>query len=131
VGTWPDLCSSQQAPEVFCNHYNYPNTNAEEPSVRARKSRIRTFFSFQATILLNTPGQDFTGGEFLLVENRPRVQARAQVVPLGLGDMVIFAVNQRADRGKHGYRRASVRHGVSDIHTGERHTLGIIFHDAS
>jgi hypothetical protein len=65
------------------------------------------------------------------VENRPRVQAGAQVVPLGLGGMVIFAVNQRGDRGKRGCRRASVRHGVSDIHTGERHTLGIIFHDAS
>jgi len=89
------------------------------------------FFPFQAAILLNRPGQDFSGGEFVLVENRPRVQARVQVVPLDLGDMVIFAVNERADRGRTGYRRASLRHGVSNVLTGERHTLGIIFHDAS
>lgn len=88
-------------------------------------------FPFQAAILLNSPDQDFSGGEFILVENRARVQARAQVVPLGLGDMVLFAVNERADRGVRGYRRASLRHGVSDVHSGERHTLGIIFHDAS
>jgi len=89
------------------------------------------YFPFQATILLNSPGEDFSGGEFVLTETRPRVQSRAQVVPLGLGDMVIFAVNERADRGRYGYRRATLRHGVSDIHAGERYTLGIIFHDAS
>jgi len=89
------------------------------------------FFPFQAAILLNRPGEDFSGGEFVLVENRPRVQSRARVVPLNLGDMVIFAVNERADRGRYGYRRASLRHGISDVRDGERHTLGIIFHDAS
>jgi len=89
------------------------------------------YFPFQAAFLLNTPGEDFAGGEFVLTETRPRVQTRVQVVPLGLGDMVIFAVNERADRGVYGYRRASLRHGVSDIHSGERLTLGIIFHDAS
>jgi len=89
------------------------------------------YFPFQATVLLNTPGQDFSGGEFVLTETRPRVQSRVQVVPLGLGDMVIFAVSERADRGVRGYRRASLRHGVSDVHSGERHTLGIIFHDAA
>ena len=88
------------------------------------------FFPFQAAILLNAPGQDFSGGEFILVENRARVQSRAHVVPLGLGDMVIFAVAEHADKGQAGFRRATLRHGVSDIHTGERTTLGIIFHDA-
>lgn len=88
------------------------------------------FFPFQAVILLNTPGEDFSGGEFVLVENRARCQSRVSVVPLGLGEMVIFAVNERADKGKLGYRRAVLRHGVSDIHRGERCTLGIIFHDA-
>jgi len=82
-------------------------------------------------VLLNTPGRDFSGGEFVLTETRPRVQSRAQVVPLGLGDMVIFAVRERADLGVRGYRRASLRHGVSDVHSGERYTLGIIFHDAT
>ncbi|TNE62626.1 MAG: proline hydroxylase [Alphaproteobacteria bacterium] len=88
------------------------------------------FFPFQVATLLNAPGRDFEGGEFVLVENRPRVQARPMVVPLKEGEAIVFAVNERPDMGSRGWRRASLRHGVSDILAGERHTMGIIFHDA-
>ncbi len=87
-------------------------------------------FPLQATILLSAPERDFTGGEFLLVEQRPRVQSRAEVVPLGQGDAVIFAVRERPVRGPRGFHRVNLRHGVSRLRSGERTTLGIIFHDA-
>ncbi len=88
------------------------------------------FFPLQAAFLLSAPAQDFTGGEFVLVENRPRMQSRASVVPLGLGDGVVFAVHHRPARGVRGFYRAAMRHGVSPVRTGRRHVLGIIFHDA-
>ncbi len=88
-------------------------------------------FPVQATILLSHPGRDFTGGEFLLVEQRPRMQSKGEVVPLGQGDAVIFAVNHRPVAGAHGFYRARMRHGVSRLHSGRRFTLGIIFHDAA
>ncbi len=88
-------------------------------------------FPVQATILLSQPGRDFAGGEFLLVEQRPRMQSRAEVVPLGHGDAVIFAVNHRPVAGARGFYRARMRHGVSRLHSGRRFTLGIIFHDAA
>ncbi len=88
-------------------------------------------FPLQVAILLNEPGRDFTGGEFLLVEQRPRAQSRAEVVPLRQGDAVIFPVRERPVRGSRGYRRVIMRHGVSRILSGRRHTLGIIFHDAA
>jgi len=88
-------------------------------------------FPMQATFLLAQPGQDFEGGEFVLVEQRPRMQSRAMVVPLGLGDGVIFAVNQRAAQGSRGTYRVRMRHGVSEVRSGQRHTLGVIFHDAA
>ncbi|MBS0295292.1 MAG: 2OG-Fe(II) oxygenase [Proteobacteria bacterium] len=88
-------------------------------------------FPFQVAILRNQPGRDFEGGEFVLVENRPRMQAQAQVVPLGLGEGVAFAVRERPVRGSRGYYRAQMRHGVSALRSGRRHTLGIIFHDAA
>jgi len=88
-------------------------------------------FPLQATILLSAPGDDFTGGEFLLVEQRPRMQSRAEVVALGQGDAVIFAVNQRPVAGTRGFYRTTMRHGVSRLHSGRRFTLGIIFHDAA
>jgi hypothetical protein len=88
-------------------------------------------FPLQVAILLNEPGRDFTGGEFLLVEQRPRAQSRAEVVPLRQGDAVIFPVRERPVRGSRGYHRVIMRHGVSRILTGRRHTLGIIFHDAA
>ncbi len=88
-------------------------------------------FPLQATVLLSAPGRDFTGGEFLLVEQRPRAQSKGEVVPLAEGDAVIFAVNERPVEGKRGFYRTAMRHGVSRIHAGRRFTLGIIFHDAA
>lgn len=88
-------------------------------------------FPLQATILLSAPGRDFTGGEFILVEQRPRAQSRPAVVTLRQGDAVIFPVHHRPGAGSRGPYRLTMRHGVSRIHTGQRHTLGIIFHDAA
>jgi len=87
-------------------------------------------FPLQLAVLLSAPGRDFTGGEFVLTEQRPRMQSRASVVPLAHGDAVIFAVNQRPVRGSRGDYRVTLRHGVSELRSGQRHTLGIIFHDA-
>jgi hypothetical protein len=84
----------------------------------------------QATVLLSAPDRDFSGGEFVLVEQRPRMQSRAAVVPLEQGDAVIFAVRQRPAPGARGYHRVAMRHGVSRLRSGHRMTLGIIFHDA-
>jgi len=87
-------------------------------------------FPLQATVLLSEPGRGFTGGEFVLTEQRPRMQSRAIVVPLGQGDGVVFPVHHRPVRGSRGTYRVNLRHGVSRIRTGDRDTLGIIFHDA-
>lgn len=87
-------------------------------------------FPLQVAILLSEPGQDFTGGEFVLTEQRPRMQSRAQVIDLKQGDALVFAVHQRPVQGVRGYYRVNMRHGVSRVHSGRRHTLGIIFHDA-
>jgi len=87
-------------------------------------------FPLQLTLLLSAPGADFTGGEFVLVEQRPRMQSRAAVVPLAQGDAVIFPVHHRPVQGERGTYRVNLRHGVSRVHSGRRHTLGIIFHDA-
>jgi hypothetical protein len=89
-----------------------------------------TVFPLQVAILLSRPGTDFTGGEFVLVEQRPRMQSRAEVVALGQGEGVIFAVNQRPVAGTRGSYRVKLRHGVSRLRTGRRFTTGIIFHDA-
>jgi hypothetical protein len=88
-------------------------------------------FPLQATVLLSPSGEDFSGGEFLLVEQRPRRQSKGEVVPLRQGDAVIFPVNHRPVAGTRGYYRATMRHGVSRVHSGSRFTLGIIFHDAA
>lgn len=88
-------------------------------------------FPLQATILLSDPGHDFTGGEFVLTEQRPRQQSRVEVVPLRRGDAVIFPVRHRPVAGARGVYRAIMRHGVSRLHTGSRTTLGVIFHDAA
>jgi hypothetical protein len=88
-------------------------------------------FPLQAAILLSQPGRDFDGGEFVLTEQRPRMQSRVEVVPLQQGDCVIFAVAQRPLAGTRGPYRVSMRHGVSRLRHGQRHTLGIIFHDAT
>ncbi|HZP77817.1 MAG TPA: 2OG-Fe(II) oxygenase [Pseudolabrys sp.] len=87
-------------------------------------------FPLQVAVLLSEPHKDFTGGEFALTEQRPRMQSRVEVVPLTQGDAVAFAVHHRPVRGSHGDYRVNLRHGVSRLRSGLRHTLGIIFHDA-
>jgi hypothetical protein len=87
-------------------------------------------FPLQVAFLLSRPGHDFTGGEFVLTEQRPRMQSRAEVVPLRQGEGVIFPVHHRPVQGTRGIYRVNMRHGVSRLRSGRRHTLGIIFHDA-
>lgn len=87
-------------------------------------------FPIQVAILLSRPGEDFAGGEFVLTEQRPRMQSRVSVVPLRQGDGVAFAVNERPVQGTRGSYKVKMRHGVSEVRSGSRHTLGIIFHDA-
>jgi hypothetical protein len=87
-------------------------------------------FPIQVAVLLSEPGRDFTGGEFVLTEQRPRMQSRVEVVPLHQGDAVAFAVHHRPVQGTRGTYRVNLRHGVSRIRSGRRHTMGIIFHDA-
>ena len=87
-------------------------------------------FPLQTTILLSEPEKDFTGGEFVLTEQRPRMQSRAEVVPLRRGDAVVFAVHHRPVRGTRGTYRVNLRHGVSRLRSGHRHTVGVIFHDS-
>ena len=82
-------------------------------------------------MLLSQPGEDFSGGEFLLVEQRPRRQSKGEVVALRQGDAVIFPVHHRPVAGSRGFYRATMRHGVSRVHSGARFTLGLIFHDAT
>ncbi|WP_454874297.1 2OG-Fe(II) oxygenase [Paraburkholderia xenovorans] len=88
-------------------------------------------FPLQVAILLSEPGADFTGGEFVMTEQRPRMQSRTEVVPLGKGDAVVFAVHHRPVQGTRGPYRVNLRHGVSRLRSGQRHTLGVIFHDAT
>jgi hypothetical protein len=87
-------------------------------------------FPLQVAILLSEPGKDFTGGEFVLTEQRPRMQSRPEVVPLRQGDAVAFAVHVRPVQGTRGFYRVNLRHGVSRLRSGHRHTVGVIFHDA-
>jgi hypothetical protein len=87
-------------------------------------------FPLQVAFLLSQPNQDFTGGEFVLTEQRPRMQSRVEVVPLNQGDAVVFPVHHRPVKGSRGTYRVNMRHGVSRIRSGHRHTLGIIFHDS-
>jgi len=87
-------------------------------------------FPLQVTVLLSEPNRDFTGGEFVLTEQRPRMQSRVEAVPLAQGDAVLFAVHNRPVQGTKGSYRVNLRHGVSRVRSGRRHTLGIVFHDA-
>jgi hypothetical protein len=87
-------------------------------------------FPLQMAVLLSAPGADFTGGEFVVTEQRPRLQSRVDVVPLAQGDAVVFAVSERPSSGARGWYRVTHRHGVSRLIRGERHTLGVILHDA-
>jgi hypothetical protein len=88
-------------------------------------------FPLQVAILLSVPGRDFTGGEFVLTEQRPRMQSRPMVVPLAQGDAVVFAVHRRPVEGTRGVYGVTMRHGVSRLRSGRRKTLGVIFHDAA
>lgn len=90
-----------------------------------------TSFPLQITVLLDRPGKDFEGGEFVLTEQKPRAQSRVRVVPLAQGDAVVFAVNERPAKGTRGYYRLKTRHGISELRAGLRRALGIIFHDAA
>jgi hypothetical protein len=87
-------------------------------------------FPIQVAFLLSEPGRDFTGGEFVLTEQRPRMQSRPEVVPLRQGDAVAFAVHHRPVQGTRGFYRVNMRHGVSRLRSGQRYTIGIIYHDA-
>jgi hypothetical protein len=88
-------------------------------------------FPLQVAVLLAQPAVDFTGGEFVMTEQRPRMQSRPEIVPLEQGDAVAFAVNLRPVQGARGTYRVKMKHGVSRLRSGQRHTLGIIFHDAA
>jgi uncharacterized protein len=88
------------------------------------------YFPMQAVLFLNQPGADYTGGEFVLTEQVPRAQSKANVLQPERGDMLIFTTSFRPVKGSRGYYRVNMKHGVSPLHSGERHTLGIIFHDA-
>lgn len=88
------------------------------------------YFPMQLVLFLNEPGEDYTGGEFVLTEQIPRAQSKACVVQPGRGDMLLFTTNFRPVKGSRGWYRVNMKHGVSPVHSGSRHTLGIIFHDA-
>ena len=88
------------------------------------------YFPLQAAFLLNDPTTDFSGGEFVLTQQVPRAQSKATVVNLQRGDMLIFTTRLKPEKGARGYYRATIKHGVSEVRSGQRHTLGVIFHDA-
>lgn len=88
-------------------------------------------FPLQVVVLLSAPERDFTGGEFVMTEQRPRMQSRPMVLPLRQGDAAVIAVHQRPVQGARASHRVNLRHGVSELRSGQRHTLGIVFHDAA
>src|SRR5437016_3005941 len=128
LGAYLDRChaAGQQRPTPLILKYEAGDYNCLHQDLYGE-----LVFPLQATILLSAPGREFAGGEFLLVEQRPRMQSKGEVVPLRQGDAVIFAVNHRPAAGARGFYRVTMRHGVSRLHSGHRFTLGIIFHDAA
>ncbi|RDS84948.1 proline hydroxylase [Dyella monticola] len=117
--------AGQRRPTPLLLHYDEGDYNCLHQDLYGEH-----VFPLQMTILLSQPGKDFEGGEFVLTEQRPRMQSRAHVVPLQQGDAVIFAVHDRPMQGARGVHRVTMRHGVSRIRAGRRYSVGIIFHDA-
>lgn len=128
LGGYLELChaAGQTQPTPLLLHYEEEGFNCLHRDLYGD-----WVFPIQAMVMLSRPGQDFEGGEFLVVENRARQQARGSVRNPALGELTLFAVNERPAQGKRGAVRASTRHGVSPVHWGERYTLGVIFHDAA
>jgi hypothetical protein len=127
LDTYLDLChaAGQSRPTPLLLKYGPGDFNRLHQDVYGD-----LMFPLQVTVLLSEPGQDFDGGEFVLVEQRPRTQSMAEVVPLTRGDAVVFTVRDHPVAGSRGFYRAVVRHGVSRLRRGERYALGVIFHDA-
>jgi len=123
-----DLCHqhNQLRPTPLILKYNKGGYNAMHQDLYGE-----VYFPMQLVICLNEPGKDYEGGEFVLVEQRPRMQSKAIVLNPHKGDMLLFTTNFRPVMGSKGYYRVNMKHGVSELTNGERHTLGIIFHDAT
>lgn len=124
---WLNTCHSngQTKPTVLILKYGIGGHNTLHQDLYGD-----IFFPIQAVLFLNEPGKDFTGGEFILTQQIPRAQSKAVSLSPNIGDMLLFTTNFRPQRGSKGYYRVNVKHGVSEVRSGERHTLGIIFHDA-
>lgn len=128
LDAWLAQCraAGQERPTPLLLHYEAGDYNCLHRDLYGE-----LVFPLQATVLLCEPERDFAGGEFVLVETRPRAQSKAEVVPLRQGDGVVFAVNHHPARGRRGWHRLALRHGVSRVRQGRRTTLGLIFHDAA
>ncbi|GAB4022264.1 2OG-Fe(II) oxygenase [Spirosoma migulaei] len=125
---WLATChkAGQKRPTALILKYGAGDWNALHQDIYGE-----LYFPFQAVLFLNQPGQDFSGGEFVLIEQRPRMQSKAIVLQPGQGQIVLFTTKYRPGKGSRGYHKVGMRHGVSDVKTGQRMTVGLIFHDAA